>query len=70
MHVSLRNWTPALHGSRADEFVFHASVCRGKVRYLTRSEAKHGAKRAMAMYDNDQRPYRCPVCNRWHLKTI
>jgi hypothetical protein len=57
-------------GMRAADFGWHARVCAGKLRFQTRGEAKAKAKQTKSRHDSSQRPYLCPVCERWHLKTL
>ncbi len=49
------------------------SGCVGKARYPSR-EVAQGALRKLrtvypGSYQSTVRPYRCPVCRRWHLGT-
>lgn len=42
----------------------------GKVRYLTKSDAKLGARRARGDGNHRTFPYRCPDCGYWHLSSV
>jgi hypothetical protein len=59
-----------LNGAEADSFTWHAGVCRRKLRYPDRVTAKRFARMLKREHGNRQRPYRCAVCDRWHLRTI
>lgn len=41
------------------------SVCRMKVTFDSRKDAKREAKRVGSKVE----PYDCPMCGRWHLRT-
>jgi hypothetical protein len=49
-----------------------AEVCRKKISYMRESEAWAEAVRISSQLGNGRppsRPYKCEVCDRWHLTT-
>ena len=56
----------------AEQFAFHASVCRHKARYRTKGKAKDAAKRCMRKHDRVDKlsVYQCKCCQSWHLTTV
>lgn len=46
-----------------------ATACAAKVYFLSPGEARDAARRFGSRHDKAFKPYRCPVCNRWHLTT-
>lgn len=43
--------------------------CVSKVYYKTEGDAAKGAGESNMRYENKVKPYRCPICGRWHLTT-
>jgi hypothetical protein len=54
----------------AEEFNWHADVCKGKRKYRDRTSAKHAAATIKAGGGSWQRPYACEICDGYHLKSI
>ena len=43
--------------------------CICKVYYRTEGDAARAAGEANMRWETKQKPYRCPICGRWHLTT-
>lgn len=54
----------------AEDFNFHADVCKRKRKYRDRTSAKHAAATIKAGGGSWQRPYACQICDGFHLKSI
>ena len=58
-----------------DNVAFHSQVCRSKKAYRSRRIAKARAQSLRLTHALGlgavprQKPYRCPICTLWHLRT-
>lgn len=42
-------------------------ICRSKMQFTNKQKAKEAARRAKAKYSHGQKPYKCHVCDQYHL---
>lgn len=49
---------------------FDLLVCSSKKSYKNRKEARKASKEIKRLLKCHQRPYRCPICSSYHLRTV
>ena len=54
---------------KAEDHVYHASRCFGKVVFSSRSRAMRAKRELSRVYKKKYRVYRCCYCGKWHLTT-
>ena len=53
----------------AQEHVYHAWRCQGKLAYKTRAKAMRAKRNDARKFGKKYRAYQCPYCSYWHLTT-